>query len=45
MKTLVKIIKLPFQITYGIIAILGLLCVLIVAAPFILLFWLMDIEN
>jgi hypothetical protein len=45
MKTLVKIIKLPFQIISVIIGTLGFLYVFIVAAPFILLFWLMDIDN
>jgi hypothetical protein len=44
MKTLIKIIKLPFQIIYCTVTILGVLCTFIVAAPFILLFWLMDID-
>ena len=45
MKTLIKIIKLPFQIIGATISIVGGFGIACVAAPFILLFWLMDIEN
>jgi hypothetical protein len=45
MNNLEKIIKLPFQIISVTISIVGGFGIACVAAPFILLFWLMDINN